>query len=161
METRPLWSDTEETFVSPIDHKSYKSAQVSIWRWREDFQNDFAGRMCWATHSYQECNHPPVAFLKNQDRITVHSGDRFDLDASPSYDPDGDSLSFFWFQYPEAGTYPALYNWGPFAQNMKRIAIIAPRVDKPETIHFIVKVTDKGAPPLTRYRRVIVEVVPK
>jgi hypothetical protein len=29
-------------------------------------------------------------------------------------------------------------------------------VSKTETAHFIVKVTDKGSPALTRYRRVIV-----
>jgi len=161
METRPFWTNAEDTFVSPIDHQTYKSAQVTIWRWREEFQNDFAARMCWTTHTNRECNHPPVALLKNPDKITVHSGERFDLDASRSYDPDGDSLSFFWFQYQEAGTYPALYNFGPVAHNLKRIPLIAPRVEKPETIHFILKVTDKGTPPLTRYRRVIVEVLPK
>jgi len=161
LETRPIWTNAEDTFTSPIDHKSYKSAQVTIWRWREEFQNDFAARMCWATKSYKDCNHPPIALLKTPDHITVHSGDRLYLDASSSYDPDGDSLSFLWFQYPEAGTYPALYHWGGNALNQKRILVIAPHVDKPATIHFIVKVTDKGTPPLTRYRRVIVEVLPK
>jgi hypothetical protein len=48
-----------------------------------------------------------------------------------------------------------------FAPNLKRLSVTAPHVDKPETIHFILKVTDKGTPPLTRYRRVIVEVLPK
>lgn len=32
----------------------------------------------------------------------------------------------------------------------------APVVSKAETAHFIVQVTDKGSPALTRYRRVIV-----
>jgi hypothetical protein len=38
--------------------------------------------------------------------------------------------------------------------------MIAPKVEKPETIHVIVKVTDKGTPPLSRYKRVIVTVTP-
>lgn len=34
----------------------------------------------------------------------------------------------------------------------------APNVTKPETMHLVVAVTDRGAPPLTRYERVIVTV---
>jgi hypothetical protein len=33
-------------------------------------------------------------------------------------------------------------------------------VEKPEMLHFILKVTDKGTPALTRYRRVIVDILP-
>ena len=36
----------------------------------------------------------------------------------------------------------------------------APQVDSPQTTHFILKVTDKGTPSLTRYKRVIVTIVP-
>jgi len=158
-ETRPIWTNAEDT-VTGTDGKEYKSVQATIWRWREDFQNDFAAHMCWMTKSYKECNHPPVAALKTPGRLTVHEGESFDLDATGSSDPDGDSLSYLWIQYPEAGTYPGRVNLG-FAPNLKRLSVTAPHVDKPETIHFILKVTDKGTPPLTRYRRVIVEVLPK
>ena len=79
--------------------------------------------------------------------------------AATSSDPDGDSLSFWWFQYPEAGTYR-----GPFAlegsTNIKHIAFTAPKVEKPETVHVILRLTDKGTPALTRYQRVIVTVTP-
>ena len=34
------------------------------------------------------------------------------------------------------------------------------QVERPETAHFILRVTDKGSPPLSRYRRVIVNVSP-
>ena len=37
----------------------------------------------------------------------------------------------------------------------------APEVDKEETAHFILKVTDKGEPQLSRYKRVIVTIVPE
>ena len=36
----------------------------------------------------------------------------------------------------------------------------APRLKKPETIHVIVAVTDRGTPALTRYQRVVVYVEP-
>lgn len=48
----------------------------------------------------------------------------------------------------------------PAAQNLVRLPVTAPRVDSPKTIHFIQKVTDKGEPPLTRYKRVLVHVRP-
>lgn len=160
-ETRPIWTNAEDTFRSPIDNEVYKTPQATIWRWRTEFQNDFAARMCWATKPYAECNHPPVAALKTPERITVHEGEVFRLDASGSSDPDGDSLSYLWFQYPESGTYQGLVSFKPFAANMKSVPVTAPHVDKPETLHFVLKVTDKGTPPLTRYRRVIVEVLPK
>ena len=39
-------------------------------------------------------------------------------------------------------------------------AFVAPRVTKPETLHIILAVTDQGAPPLTRYERIIVTIHP-
>jgi hypothetical protein len=37
---------------------------------------------------------------------------------------------------------------------------VAPQASKPEALHFILRVTDKGSPPLSRYQRVVVTVVP-
>ena len=47
------------------------------------------------------------------------------------------------------------------AENARGVWVIAPEVEKKETAHFILKVTDKGKPPLSRYKRVIVTIVPK
>ena len=159
-ETRPIWTNAEDSILSPVDNQVHTSNQASIWRWRTDFQNDFAARMCWVTKPYKECNHAPVAHLNMPDHITVHEGETVRLDASGSSDPDGDSLSYFWFQYKEAGTYPDAISFRPFAANMKSVPVTAAHVTKPETIHFILRVTDKGTPPLSRYRRVIVQVAP-
>ena len=46
------------------------------------------------------------------------------------------------------------------ADNIAFVPFVAPKVARPETAHFIVKVTDKGSPPLTRYKRVIVTILP-
>jgi hypothetical protein len=62
-----------------------------------------------------------------------------------------------WFHYPEAGTYKGKINLG--AENAHGVYVTAPEVEKEETIHFIIKVTDKGTPALSRYKRVIVRVV--
>ena len=132
-----------------------------MWRWRDDFQNDFAARMDWCTMSYDEANHPPVPALGTPDEFTVKSGEVFSLDASGTTDPDGDNLSYWWFQYTEVGSYNKEITYG-LAENLYNVhTIVAPEVEQPETVHFILKVTDKGTPALSRYKRVIVTIEPK
>jgi hypothetical protein len=98
--------------------------------------------------------------LSQPDQITVKSGDIFTLRASGSTDPDNDNLSYLWIQYPEAGTYKEPLRFSQ-VENIYRVIITAPEVEKKETVHFILKVTDKGDPPLTRYKRVIVNIMPE
>jgi len=167
-ETRPIWTNAVDEYTPPVNgeygratragEKSFKDFKATLWRWRDDFQNDFAARMEWTTKPYQEANHPPVPVLNHPDTFTVRSGEDFALDAHAT-DPDGDSLSLFWFQYAEAGTYKGVVTI-KYAENMPHLDLVAPKVDRPETVHFILKVTDKGNPPLTGYRRVIVTMMP-
>jgi hypothetical protein len=169
-ETRPIWFNAADKH-KPVVYNAYGRAvktdtanfndnKVTVWRWRDDFQKDFAARMDWTIKSYKEANHPPVPALGHSDKITIKSGDYFVLDASGTTDPDGDNLSYLWFQYSEAGSYRQPVRLA-YAENIYKNAFTAPVVDKPETIHFILKVTDKGTPALSRYKRVIVQVVPK
>ncbi len=169
-ETREIWTNTTDTYT-PYIHSEYGRTigrdtitfadnKVTLWRWRDDFQNDFAARMDWCTKSYDEANHPPVPVLGNPEEFTVRSGEGFGLAAFDTYDPDGDSFSFLWFNYPEAGTYKKMIKVGG-AENAHGVNVVAPQVDKKETAHFILKVTDKGKPQLTRYKRVIVTILPK
>jgi hypothetical protein len=169
-ETRPIWTNTADRFAPAIpnefgramqlDSVSHTGNKFTLWRWREDFQNDFAARMDWCTKPYTRANHPPVPVLAHPEEFVIRSGEKFALDALMSTDPDGDNLSFIWFQYPEAGSYSGQIAIGG-AENLPRLNMTAPEVRKPETLHFIAKVTDKGTPPLTRYKRVIVTVVPR
>jgi len=159
-ERGPLWTNSEDSVYSTIDKAWHKNEQATIWRWREDYQNDFAARMAWTTKPYSQANHPPVPRLGHPDHFTVKSGQQFHLSAKGSSDPDGDSLSYLWFQYPEAGSYKGLVSFAPYAANLYDVPVTAPVVSSPQTIHFILKVTDKGTPRLTRYKRVIVTVVP-
>jgi len=160
-ETRAFWTNAEDSVVSVVDKKGYKSIQATIWRWREEFQNDFAARMLWTTKNYNETNHPPVPKLAHADHLTVKSGASFHLNADGTTDPDGDSMSYLWFQYPEAGTFKGRVSFAPYSTNLYDLPVTAPVVDSPQTIHFILKVTDKGTPSLTRYKRVVVTVIPK
>jgi hypothetical protein len=160
-EKRPLWANAEDSVYVAADKKGYKTIQATIWRWREEYQNDFAARMAWTTKSYKQCNHPPVPMLAHPDHFTVKSGQLFHLSAKGTYDPDGDSMSYRWLQYPEAGTYKGLVSFAPYSSNLYDLPVTAPVVTSPQTIHFILKVSDKGSPALTRYKRVIVTVVPE
>ncbi len=176
-ESRPFWTNTDDEYTPRVfanwgrtptrSEKSYKGNRVTLWRWREDLQNDFAARMDWCTRDYEEANHPPVVLLNTLHEITVRSGEKIVLDASKSYDPDGDALSYLWIYYPEVGSFKgdlflsknAELHW---PENVAAPPpLIAPAVEKTETIHFIVKVTDKGSPKLTRYARVIVKIEPR
>ncbi|MCL4703622.1 DUF1593 domain-containing protein [bacterium] len=168
-ETRKIWTNAIDDYT-PYVHKEYGRAvgrdsvafadnKVTLWRWRDDFQNDFAARMDWCTKSYEEANHPPVPVLGHSEQLIVKSGEGFGLDASGSTDPDGDNLSFLWFNYPEAGTYKKEIKIDG-AENAHGAYVIAPKVEKNENAHFILKVTDKGKPQLSRYKRVIVRIVP-
>ncbi|MEQ9102759.1 MAG: DUF1593 domain-containing protein [Imperialibacter sp.] len=168
-ETRPIWTDTKDSYTPYVpslygrtvrrDTVSFNNNKATLFRWRDDFQNDFAARMDWCTMSYEEANHPPTPVLEHADRLTAKSGEGFGLDAFSSTDPDGDNLSFLWFHYPEAGSYKNQIDIS--AENVHGVYVKAPVVDKEETLHFILKLSDKGSPVLTRYKRVIVTVVPK
>jgi len=159
-ETRAIWTNANDSIVSAADKKSYVGNRETIWRWRTEFQNDFAARMLWTTKNFDECNHPPVPMLAHSDHLTVKSGETFHLSAAGTTDPDGDSMSYLWFQYPEAGTYKGIVSFRPYSPNLYDIPVTAPVVKNAQTIHFILKVTDKGTPALTRYKRVIVSVLP-
>ena len=168
-ETRAIWTNAIDRYTPYIpkeygravkpDTAAFTGYKETLWRWRDDFQNDFAARMDWCLMSYEKANHPPVPVLSHPDQLTVKSGEGFSLDAFESTDPDGDNLSFLWFHYPEAGTYNGEINLG--AENAHGVYVTAPEVEKEETIHFNVKVSDKGTPALSRYKRVIVTIIPK
>lgn len=167
-ETRKIWTNAIDVFTPFVpndfgravkfDTVTFTGYKETLWRWRDDFQNDFAARMDWCVSDYEDANHPPVPVLSNEE-ITVKSGEGIGLDAGSSYDPDGDNLSFLWFCYPEAGTLKKKII--TTAENSHGLWVIAPKVEKMETTHIILRVTDKGTPQLSRYKRVIVNILPK
>lgn len=170
-ETRPIWTNADDRYTPRLpnafgiairkDTAGFTGNQVTLWRWRDDIQHDFAARMDWCTKPYAEANHAPVARINGPEAFSVKSGEIFKLDADGTSDPDGDNLSYWWFQYPEAGTYKGDVGFGFLAENLYNVhTITAPEVDKPETVHFILKVTDKGTPALSGYKRVIVTILP-
>jgi hypothetical protein len=169
-ETRPIWTNAIDEYapfqpqqfgraIKPSS-RTVRDAKVTLWRWRDDFQNDFAVRMDWTIKAPERANHPPVPRLAHPDRFTVRSGEVFQLNALGTTDPDGDSLSYLWFHYREAEGWESEIKTHVYAPNIYWVPVKAPVVTAPKNAHFILKVTDKGSPALTRYRRVIVTILP-
>lgn len=168
-ETREIWTDAPGKYTPYLKNEygrsvrqseqTFEGNKTSLWRWRDDFQNDFAARMDWSVMNYEEANHPPVPRLSHDRHLTLVSGESFTLDAFDSSDPDGDHLSFLWFIYPEAGTYPGDFSLRQ-PENAHLVYGTAPDVEESATIHVILKLTDKGSPQLSRYERVILTVNP-
>lgn len=166
-----LWTDVTDT-VTGSDGQSHTGNQATVWRWREDFQNDFAARMDWTVaERYEDANHPPQPVLNGKlgllpVMITACPGETIHLSADGSSDPDGQPLSFDWTWYREvSGIYsPELtvshskgadtaVTVGAWTQPAKM-----PLPDAYD-MHVVLTVRDNGSPPLTRYRRAIVSIL--
>lgn len=167
-ETRPIWTNVQDEVLG-IDGEWHTTNHATIWRWRYAYQNDFSARMDWTVKPYEEANHPPVPKLDHPDVITARRGERVDLSATASTDPDGDALSYEWFVYGEAGTLGisnartgVMLDIRNFDQPQAWFHTKTSRVMPPGTgtMHIVLAVTDHGTPRLTRYKRVIIDVVP-
>ncbi|UPK93353.1 hypothetical protein LCI18_004288 [Fusarium solani-melongenae] len=146
------------------DGKTYTSNQATIWRWRDTYQNDFAARIQWTlSPSLAAANHHPVIFLNVSSVVEllfvdVKAGGSLVLDANGSYDPDGDTLGFRWWQYRE----PSASQW-PILLEVAELVIEGKdsqgKVVQIRLLHLILEATDSRSPRLTSYRRVIIRVV--
>jgi hypothetical protein len=70
-------------------------------------------------------------------------------------DPGYRNLTTLWWQYLEAGTYPNAVNI-PNANSLRTFVVVPKDAAPGQTIHLILQATNDGAPPLTRYQRVVI-----
>lgn len=152
------WSKKMEHYTDSADVAVRTNYFKPIWRWLIDVQNDFAARADWCVKDYDSANHHPIIRLKSPLLdIKAKIGDKIALDASKSEDPDGDRLTIHWWTYAEAGTYNGIFS---LDSNKKKVNFKIPEDAHPgDKIHIICQVSDDGTPVLTKYKRLIIEVI--
>lgn len=148
------WTNWQE----PLRSVSRSYEQVFYY----DEFNDFAARMQWAAEGDGNVN-PIVSVtakggsegLAGELRLTAQRGKAVRLDASPSYDPDGDAISFKWWQQPDAGS---SHTEIPVSGEGSIVSISIPEDCNPGTLHYVCEVHDDGPFSLVAYKRIIIEV---
>ena len=105
-----VYTDTAD-WVQGMNGEFFMTMFGSIWRWRKDYQWDFANRMRWTTSGdYAENNHAPVAIVNNTCGPAVwtvpfqyvENSTSIVLDASQSWDPDEDEMQYNWIWHRDA-----------------------------------------------------------
>jgi hypothetical protein len=88
--------------------------------------------------------------------IEAKAGEKISLKGSAT-DPDKNKLSYKWWQYVEAGTYPKSVTIQDKDKQVAGVSIPADMV-KGQNLHFILEVSDNGSPVLTRFQRIVVQI---
>jgi len=133
-------------------------SMATVYRWRAAFQADFQARLDWCVRSPAAANHAPLAHIAGPAEIQASPGQRLRLDARASRDPAGRALRFAWQVYHGPTSLPGFTLAGPLDQ--PQLELTLPRIDRRETLHLLLTVTNDGDPALSAYARVLVEVAP-
>lgn len=142
---------------------NWQEPQKSISRHYEeifysDIFNDFAARMEWAENG--EGNRNPVVIVNDKKGtepilLKQKTGKIVTLNASRSFDPDGNSLSFRWYVQKGIG-----YDGDIVLRQTEGYAtFVIPSDAKGKDIHVICEVRDDGKIPLVAYRRIVISAV--
>ena len=156
-------ADSEiETWTDPVKNQKFNSFRVPVWRFRRAMWNDEKARMDWCIKPFAQANHNPVAAVNGDAEDTIIAwnakpGQVLDLDATGSTDPDMDSLSYHWWIYNEAGTYPTPLSVADTGKAKTTFTVPANALGK--EIHVILEVEDKNSiTPMYDYRRIVISV---
>lgn len=161
-ESRAIWTsnrDSRDSFEYEPG-KKHVSNQASLWRWRREYQHDFAARMDWCiTENYKQANHNPIAVVNGNDSkdilfVTACSNNKIFLSSKGTTDPDNDIVKVNWWIYQEAGN---IQN-ARLCPHGDDVVVDLSEVEGGDKLHVIMQVTDEGTPSLTSYRRIIISL---
>lgn len=149
------WEDGDHvTDFNPYTQNNDKAYPQT--RWIEVLQKEFAARADWCVLPYDKANHPPVLALEHANRLSGKRGDVINLKGIAK-DPDGNKVTYKWWQYFEVDTYEGKVDFKNSASNYTSFTIPS-NANVGDTLHLILEATDSGTPALTRYQRLVVTV---
>lgn len=159
-----VYTDAIDHWVDPETGIEYNDQNAGIWPWRLAMWNDLQARMDWCVKTYDKANHHPVAVINgNTGNTIIHqtakTGETLNFNASGSTDPDGDSLTYKWWIYPEAGRKPYGKKLPISNADYIEINFTVPSDAKGKELHLILEVWDDSEiVKLPDYRRVVITV---
>lgn len=190
-----LYANAQDTVLGQ-DGKQHSTAQATVWRWREAYQNEFASRIQWTMVANDanftvKTSHPPVISLNGTCNplpyaIEARPGSNITFDATSSYDQDtgnSKSLNVTWLKYTDVTSSPtnSVATWNvtvPEEGNGLIAKVSLPAEPEAcvkvfgaganaqqyvcQVYHLILQVTGSGPGgfPMTRYKRVVIQVAP-
>jgi len=159
-----VYTESSDNWTDPESGIRYANEFTPVWRWRRAMLNNAQARFDWCVQPFAKANHHPIAaFNDNMDnvivRLNAQPGQILKLDASVSTDPDGDTLNFKWFIYPEAGSYKGSIIIQNNTQSTTEFKV--PEKAAGKQIHLILQVHDTNPiVSLYDYRRIVIEIGP-
>ncbi len=163
------WGGFFEWSISPDDktyaYTNYKKQTYTVCKKYEQYFlqamfNDFAARMDWAKDGIGNRN--PIVVINGDSSIadfmiTSVQGSSVILNASESYDPDGDNLIYTWYVLSDVERYKR--DNILIGKNKSRVKVKIPVGFSGGDIHVICEARDNGHPNLTSYRRIIIKMI--
>ncbi len=157
------WGSMFKPMGKPFPEGYFHTCRVDateMKRWVADAKRSFENRLKYSVKNPEEVNHEPVAVVNGKkgnevQALKVKPGKTINLDASKSFDPDGNQLIFKWFIYSEAGNYAG--NFDIIYPSLARQKLVVPDDITGKEIHVILEVKDNGTPGLVSYRRFILK----